>query len=230
VDPKTNRATIQTRGHKEEEFRGEREGSHPLLMPVTDNNMVSGGESAIRYRLAPRLMDLSAHSREEVMDEDPVTYRVMSEELEREGKLRPFGVVDGEKASDPRNYLYVEALLKNRTAVVSVHVHVRGESLWRSSDLGRLDYAISRDGWIRTTVELPPGTRPDQISEIGLACAVEPREDKKMPLSGTCSVERVSKAFLLDRAYLPQASIWSLPEPAEIPAGQMRVWAVQSGP
>jgi CheY-like chemotaxis protein len=229
VDPKTNRATIQARGHKEEEFRGEREGSHPRLMPVTDNNMVSGGESAIRYRIAPRLVDLRAHSREEVMDEDPVTYRVMSEELEREGKLRPFGVVDGEKVSDPRNYLYIEALLKNRDAAVSVHVHVRGETLWRSSDLGRLDYAISRDGWIRTTVELPPGTKPEQISEIGLACAVAPAEDRKMPLTGTCGVERVSKAFLLDRDYRPQSSVWSLPESAEIPAGQMRTWAVQIG-
>ncbi len=228
VDPATNRATIQARGHKEEEFHGEREGMHPLLMPVTDNNMVSGGQSAIRYRIAPQLVDLTAHSREQVMDEDPVAYRVMAEELERESKLRPFRVTDGEKVSDPRNYLYIEALLKNRNAAVSVHVRLQGEDSWRSSDLGRLDYAIARDGWIRTTVELSPGTKPDRISEIGISCAVAPPEDKKWALTGACGVERISKAFLLDAGYRPQTSLWSLSDSIEIPAGQMRTWKVNS--
>lgn len=228
VDPATNRALIQARGHKEQEFQGQREGMHPLLMPVTDNNMVSGGESAIRYRIAPRLVDLTAHSREQVMDEDPLTYRVMAGELEREDKLRPFGAIDGEKISDPRNYLYVEALLKNRRAGASVHVRLKGEGLWRSSDLGRLDYAIARDGWIRTTVELPPGTKPGGIAEIGIACAVAPPEDKKWALTGACEVERISKAFLLDANYHPQPALWSLSDSIEIPAGHMRTWKLAS--
>jgi CheY-like chemotaxis protein len=227
VDPATNRATIQARGHKEEEFHGEREDMHPLLMPVTDNNMVSGGESAIRYRIAPRLVDLTAHSREQVMDEDPVTYRVMAEELEREDKLRPFGVINGEKISDTRNYIYIEALVKNRNAALAVHVRLKGEGLWRSSDLGRLDYAIARDGWIRTTVELPPGTKPNRISEIGLACAVAPPQDRKWALTGACDVERISKIFLLDGTYRPQRPLWSLSDAIEIPAGEMRTWKLE---
>lgn len=162
------------------------------------------------------------------MDEDPVAYRVMAEELERESKLRPFRVTDGEKVSDPRNYLYIEALLKNRNAAVSVHVRLQGEDSWRSSDLGRLDYAIARDGWIRTTVELSPGTKPDRISEIGISCAVAPPEDKKWALTGACGVERISKAFLLDAGYRPQTSLWSLSDSIEIPAGQMRTWKVNS--
>jgi CheY-like chemotaxis protein len=228
VDPATNRATIQARGHKEEEFHGQREDLHPLLMPVTDNNMVSGGESAIRYRIAPRPADLTAHSREQVMDEDPLTYRVMAEELAREGKLREFGIIDGEKISDPRNYLYLEARLKTQSAALAVQVRLKEEGLWRSSDLGRLDYAVARDGWIRTTVELPPGTEPDSISEIGLACAVAPPEGKRWALTGACEVEQVSKAFLLDASYRPQRPLWSLSDSIHIPAGQMRTWKLNA--
>ena len=226
VNPQTHRATIQARGHKEEEFQGEHEGLHPLLMPVTDNNMVAGGTSAIRYRIAPRLVDLSAAPREKVMNDDPVMYRVASQELEREHKLRPFGVVDGEKISDPRNYLYIDAKVANRTSAVSAHVRLKNETFWRSSDLGRLDYGIERDGWIQTTIELPPGTTRDQIAEIGFSCAVMPETKEQMALTGACRVDQVRDVFQLDREYRPSTSIWSLPTGVDIPAGLMRVWSV----
>jgi CheY-like chemotaxis protein len=229
VDPKTHRATIQARGHKEEEFDGRREDEHPLLVPVTDNNMVAAGASAIRYQVAPILVDLSHDPREKVMNDDPVLYRVMSQELQREHKLRPFGVVDGEKVSDPRNYLYIDADVANRASAVSAHVRLKNESIWRSSDLGRTDYGIDRDGWIQTTIELPPGTGPQQIEEIGFSCAVAPQKNH-IPLTGLCKVNRVSSVFQLDRAYKPGPSIWSLATPVEIPAGVMRAWAAGAKP
>lgn len=84
----TDEATIQAKDHKEVPFRGKRVGRHPFLIPSTDNNMVSDeGTSPIRYQMAPLIADLSRHSREEVMDEHPLTYRVAAEELEREHKL-----------------------------------------------------------------------------------------------------------------------------------------------
>ena len=61
------------------------------------------------------------------MDEHPIAYRVMAQELKRENKLRPFGAVDGEKASDPRNYLYIEAKVSNRDSAIAVLVRLRGE-------------------------------------------------------------------------------------------------------
>ena len=73
-DLKTGRAIIQGKGHKDIAYGGKLEGQHPLLIPVTDNNMV-GDEvpSEVRYQIAPILVDLSAHSREQVMDDDPLT-------------------------------------------------------------------------------------------------------------------------------------------------------------
>jgi hypothetical protein len=182
------------------------------------------GSSPIRYQIPPYVMDLSAHSREQIMDEHPMAYRVMAQELTRENKLRPFGVVDGEKAGDPRNYLYVEAKVANRDSAVATLVRLRGENRWLSSHLGRNDYAISRDGWVRTTVELPPGTQAKQIEEIGFECLVSNEDRPEPPLAGTCRVERVSKMFLLDKEYRPGPSVWNLTTPVEIPTGHVHTF------
>ena len=189
-DGTLKRATMQGRGHQEVEFNGQREGAHPLMIPVTDNNMVSGeATSAIRYQIAPVEIDLTHHSRELIIDENPLAYRVMSQELLREGKLRPFGVVDGNKVSDPR----------------------------------REDYAMERSGWVRTTVELPPGTRANQVDEIGFLCVVVRTKDA-IPTAGACRVDELSKAFKLDTNYVPGKSIFHHEGAAEIPSGQMVSW------
>jgi CheY-like chemotaxis protein len=95
------RPTIQGNNHKEIEFHGKMDGFHPMLMPITDNNMIGEADNptSIRYQIAPNTVDLAGHSREQVMDQHPFAYRVMAQELKREGKLRPFGIVDGEKSA-----------------------------------------------------------------------------------------------------------------------------------
>lgn len=223
ADGSPGRTLIQVKDHKEVEFTGRYDGWHPLLAVATRNNMVSdAGESEARYQLAPREMSFAAHSREEAMDERPASYRAASEELAREGKLRPFGTVDGQKISDPRNYVVIEAKVENRQSAVAALVQVRGEDGWRASHLGRADYAIERSGWVRTTVELPVGTRTGDVAAIGFECFIAP--SREMPLGGECRVERVSKVFLLDTHYQPGASLWSMTEAAVIPAGQARLY------
>jgi len=217
------RATIQGRGHKEVEFEGRRDGRHPLLIPVTRNNMVSGeATSPVRFQLAPQVVDLSSSSRELVMDRNPFLYRVASWELAREDKLRPFGAVDGEKIGDPRNYVYIEAKVANRGSAVAALLRLKGENRWRSSHLGRPGFAIERDGWVRTTVELPPATTPDRVASIGFECiVVAPSKSAPLPDSGQCLVEQVSKAFFLDKDYRPGASFFGMTKPVEIPSGEI---------
>lgn len=215
------RSTVQGRDHKEEPFHGRHEEEHPVLIPSTDNNMVSGeGTSPIRYQIPPLAADLASHSREQIMDEHPIAYQVMGQELQRERKLRPFGTVDGETISDPRNYLYIEAAVRNRQSGIAALVRLRGEHRWFSSHLGRNDYAISRDGWVRTTVELPPGTTPDAIEEVGFECLVA-SEEKSQPLAGMCRFEAVSKVFMLDAGYSPRPALWKMTAPIQIPTGQI---------
>ncbi|MEK7751733.1 MAG: hypothetical protein AAB654_07435, partial [Acidobacteriota bacterium] len=218
------RATIQTKDHKEVEYRGPRDGAHPLLVPITDNNMVApGGSSPIRYQLAPVVVDLAAASREEVMDCHPILYRVMAQELAREDKLRPFGVLDGEKISDPRNYLYIEARIANRDSRSAFLVRLKGERRWRVSHLGKIELAIERDGWVRSTVELPPGTTPAQVAEFGFECLTK----EKMP-AGACRIEEIGKLFFLDREYRPDTSFWSLKPAADVPSGEILTWSFES--
>lgn len=225
ADGRVRRATIQAKDHKELEFRGKLDGSHPLLMPITDNNMIGEADAptAVRYQIAPILVDLAGHSREQVMDQHPFAYRVMAKELKREGKLRPYGIVDGEKVSDPIDYLYFEMKLANSEASVATLVRLKGAPRWYSSHLGHADYAIrtwkrnsaeSPKGFVRTTVELPPGTKADQIAEIGFECLVLDKASDSQ-----CGVEAVTKAFLLDGNYTPGPNVWTLATPIEIPAG-----------
>ncbi len=216
--------SIQAKDHKEIECCGRNEGSHPVLTVATDNNMVSGeGESPVRYRLAPVLVDLAGHSREQVMDERPWMYRIMAEELDREKKLRPYGVVQGEKVSDPRDYLYIEAQLANEETAVAFLARKKGEPLWRSSSLGRLDFAISRSGWVRTTIEMPPGTRPANIAAVAAECLVVPDEQGNWPQSHPCRVEAVTKMFFLGADYVPGPNIGRAAAARQIPAGEAAV-------
>jgi hypothetical protein len=135
--------------------------------------------------------------------------------------LRPFGTVDGQKVSDPRNYLYIEARVENQASGFVALARVKSENRWRLSNLGREDCAIERSGWVRTTIELPPGTKPSDVAGFGFGCVVV-----RPNLAGSCRVEAVSKAFFLDKQYIPQPSIWSRTEPVEIPSGQMVEYAL----
>ena len=216
-------AIVQGKDHVDRPFDGRYEDRHPLLMPITDNNMIGAAtaDATLRFQLAPVLVDLSTSSREAVMDAEPLTYAMMARELEREGKLRPFGTVKGENISDVRNYAFFEYRATHKQSAMTVQVSLRDGRVF-SGDLGRVDYAISRDGWVRTTVELPPHTKPADIATVGFHCIVAPpaKRGDPMPHSGTCELQRVSKMFLLDEQYRPGKSLLRMDKPVTIPSGQ----------
>jgi hypothetical protein len=210
------RAIVQGPEHKDLDFAGRYEASHPLLMPVTNNNMIGEAkDSPLRFQPAPLLVDLRDASRETVMDSNPATYTAMARELAREGKYRAFGSAEGQKISDVRNYAYIDYLATHTRSGMTAMVALRDGRVF-SGDLGIADYAITRDGWVRTTVELPPGTKPGDIASVGFACVVPP----KVTVAGTCRLERVRKAFFLDQLYRPGKSWFSLDKSVTIPTGQ----------
>jgi CheY-like chemotaxis protein len=198
-DGSLDRAIIQSRDHKDIAFTGPYAGTHPLLMPVTDNNMVAGeGPSPVRYQPAPVLADLSSASRETVMDANPITWLVMTSELVREGKLRPYGVERGEDISDPRNYLYIEANVNpNKAAIAFVVLHKNGKYYF--SHKGRTKDSIERSGWVRSTIELPPGTQPADLVSINPLCVYQP----KSPSDVSCGPTQIKSLFFLTKDKLP---------------------------
>lgn len=135
------------------------------------------------------------------MDRYPVTWTVMAKELIRENKLRPFGTVDGEKISDPRNYLYVDYSVVNDGTAVSAMVRLTDGREF-AGDLGQLTFGIDRTGWVRTTVELPPGTRRDRIQALGFQC-----KPKRPEGVGNCEIRALSGAFFLNADGRPEEPI-----------------------
>ena len=129
-------------------FNGKREGRHPLLWVSTDNNMVlDQGSTTVRYAPAPVSFSFDADSREAVMDAQPWLYRVMAQELAREGKIVP-GAAPGMGAiPDPRNFVYIEGCGVLNRAPLAFAVLAKGR--WIASDRGVPAYRIARDGCFR---------------------------------------------------------------------------------
>jgi len=199
------RAQLQTRNHKDVPYMGKRESLHPLLTVVTDNNMVAeDAPTAIRYQPAPVLVEMGQASREKVMDEHPFTYLISSRELEREGKLRSFGTVEGTKISAPENYLVVEMRVTNKDARIATLIRMAEDNFYRSSHISIYDMGIERSGWVRTAIELPPATQAAQVAEIAFECLPDP----KAVTAGVCRVDVIGKMFFLNAQQQPDANFW----------------------
>lgn len=210
-------------------FRGRMERLHPLILDATPNNdFTDTGYSPLEYRFMPVYTDLTQHSREELMDRFPWTYRVMAEELKRENKLRPFGTSEGTNVSDPGNYLYIEMKAENRDAGLVAWVKLKNNDRWYSSYRGRMDLVISRTGWYRTTVELPPHTTPGDIQYLALECVdmspLDLLQNNGAQPSGRSVLESLSKAFLLDLNYVPQKTLFEIHSPVTFHRGEMRTF------
>ena len=200
---------VQGAGHKDVTFEGPFERDRPVLVPVTRNNMVAGAKEKTgrRFDFDPISVDLSEHSREYVMDQKPETWKIMGEELKREGKLRPYGVVRGEDISDPANYVYVEFLSNQKAGGrVAVGFTLPGGKRVQMSHVGKAGNSVERSGWMRLATELPPGTTLADLGTVVFACYGK----------GSCVVERV--AFVELKGERKELD-WS--GPSEIKAGEI---------
>ncbi|MGA2630978.1 MAG: hypothetical protein ABSG54_12295 [Terriglobia bacterium] len=232
---KVQQEIFQGMDHDDRAFHGQRLGQHPLILVATPNNCFADtGYSVLQYHLLPVFADLSGDSREELMDRFPWTYSIMAQELEREGKLRPYDVTQGENISDPRNYLYVEMEAENRQSGLVVWVKLKGRPQWYSSHRGRWPLVISRSGWYRTTVELPPQTAPEAIESLALECVDlrDPRpfepDDEPLPPPAQSLLHKIGKAFLLEADYRPGKNILQVDRAITFHPGDMQTFPLDA--
>lgn len=205
------RTLIQTREHQDVPYDGPYFGLHPILVPVTDNNMVepvAGDAPPLRFQLAPMLADLAGGSRELVMDSEPFTYEIACKEIRREGKIRAPGAwIDGEKIADPALYFVAEFRAETQNAAVQLLYRFRGENLWRGSSLGIARNFIERGGWARTAVELADGRAFSEISEFAFQClSRRDLERQPVPKNGRCRIARLGKFLTFDSRCRPVAA------------------------
>jgi CheY-like chemotaxis protein len=219
--PASGETLIQTRGHQDVSYQGEHERLHPVLIPVTDNNMVEAApanQAGPLFRIVPVFADLSANSRELVMDTQPELYRITAAEMKREGKLRPPGGFDGESIADSRLYLVVEMNIENHNSAIQAVVRTR-DGLWHGSAVGIAKNFLERSGWARATVELPPGTRLADLTDLGAEClSRRDLERQPVPKNGRCAVHGFGRIFFLNEDYTPGARL-----PVTIPGWRFKV-------
>ncbi|WP_067461780.1 hypothetical protein [Actinomadura macra] len=199
--------------HATLKFTGRYEGDHPLLQTCTQNNNmcdVLTQEAPLRFLPDASATRPDGRAREVVMDREPWTYRVMAQEMVREGKIEKPSDPSTREVGDQRAYLFAEfaKTTGSPTGVgsvpgVALGVRLRSDParLYRS-DHDQPTWSIERDGVVATTVELPEGTALSDIAGIEAIRRPVGVGDNGAP----ATVTAVNRGFFLDGSYLPLPS------------------------
>ncbi len=199
--------SYQAREHETLPFRGVHDGWHPVLYDSTQNNNFADAmadPAPVRVRMVPAEAKLSGHSREMMMDHYPWTYAIAAKEMDREGKIE--GVADPKtaKLSDQRNYAYLEVCARQSGTELYFEIETRGRPRWFSSDHGDSRSRIGRSGCFRSTIELPAGTRGEDLLRLRIDCAPAPVPEGERPVASPAArLESVNLLFLLGSDYRP---------------------------
>lgn len=213
--------TFQGVRHETKNFNGQRTGGeHPLLAVASDNNNFSDlACSAVRFAPLPIRARLEAATRESVMDAYPATYRAMTEELQREGRISDTPS-DINTVADPREYLYVEAASEQSGAAVAFDVKLKGSPEVFKSDMGAPPLRIERSGYYRTGIRLPKGFAPESIESVTARCHSHPSTAS----GGTCGRLQLVRVLVLRPDFTMQALPFEKQSKATLAAGETRLF------
>ena len=136
------------------------------------------------------------------------------------------------KISDPRRFVFVEACgaVANAALAVAIgtldrqsatgSVLLQPDLTWTSSDRGRPEYRISRDGCFTIATPLAAGTRPADIRAIRVHAFDRPAARSGGPAApGFVNLTRINKVFMLDQTDQPGPSLLHWEGSAQVPAG-----------
>jgi hypothetical protein len=209
---------FQGRDHLIQPFAGAREGTHPVLHVVTDNNMFAErGGAPERVAPAPVPADLTGVSREAVMDAHPWTYVVSAREARREGRVESGAVPGDGKIPDPRRFAYLEACAESRDTALTFGVGIDGGDgvSFHDSDGGQPTFRIARspdhfpNGCFRGAVALPEGAgRIRALRFSAFSLRSKRAETPPGSASAAARVWRVNKLFLLGDDDYPGPSLF----------------------
>jgi len=189
-------------------FGGRREGRRPLLALESGELDEREGLAARRYAPAPFAFGFMGAPREAVMDANPWTYRVMIQELARQGLL----VADARQGSgripDPRRFAYVEACAELQDAVLALEVGVaRGDKLrWRESAQAGPEFRIARSGCFRSAVAL--GSPAETAAIRALRFRAFARSGETAAAGAGARLTRVNRVFALGHDGTPGPSLF----------------------
>lgn len=192
----------QGANHETKNFSGRKFGNHPLIFNQTiNNNFSDAGCSELRLALFPVRAELSSKSRETMMDENSWTYRIMTEELVREGRVNAARLNENTIAN-PRNYLYAEIYAELQNAAISVEAEMP-DGTRISSDDGNESLRVNRSGYVRIALRLPPefSKKKSPLSSLAVRChKISTAADKE----SVCHDVNPIKIVRLDANYYPR--------------------------
>lgn len=192
----------QGASHETKKFGGKRVfGSHPLIFNITVNNNFSDhGCSPMRFFPLPVRANLENGSRETVMDKFFWTYRIMAEEIIREGRVDPFNL-GANTVDDPRRYFFVEVRSNPDNAAISLKIEGDHETIYSDSNNSRL--RVERKGYFRIAVrQSARGMRDMFPTSITVVCSAVNSEKKGECLNtGIVKIGRLDKNFNLLEFY-----------------------------
>lgn len=192
---------IQGANHEVKNFGGNRVfGAHPVIYDATvNNNFADSGCSGLRTMLLPVRADLSRKSRETVMDENAWTYRLMAEEMQREGRIDPENLGENTIA-DLRDYVYAEVQSKPQNAAVAVEAKTAsGKTV--SSDDGKPVLRVNRPGFLRIALRMPREMRGKFPAEMAIGCYAATKKDGQ---ESVCKNLNLIKIVRLDENFRPR--------------------------
>ncbi|MFL6257282.1 MAG: hypothetical protein ACJ74T_19915, partial [Pyrinomonadaceae bacterium] len=207
--------------HETKNFNGQRtNGEHPLLAVASDNNNFSDlACSAVRFAPLPVNAQLETATRESMMDAYPATYRAMTDELRREGRISDTPS-DINTIADPREYLYVEAASEQTGAAVAFDVKLKGRADVFKSDMGEPRLRIERSGYFRTGIRLPKGFALDSVEAVTARCHSHPATAS----GGTCNHLKLVRVLILKPDFVPQALPLEKQPEASLAAGESKLF------
>jgi hypothetical protein len=195
--------------HETREFKGARfNGAHPLLAVASDNNNFSDQiQSGVQFALFPIAADLQDSSRETIMDRSPWTYRIVAEELSREGKVKG-DPVDINTIADPRNYIYVDLSAAQDGTSLSVEVKSPKQSNASLSDFGEPRLRIERSGTFRTAIRLASPESVTAVSTVVVHCfSATGHECKDVQVKGVSYLSRHYQPRFLKFQSVPKRNL-----------------------
>lgn len=166
-------------------FKGNYQGTHPIIMDDTQNDdVIDSGSGPLLFKMPSDYTLAPGEPEAEIMNQNPEWWRIMYEEIAREGKVDHGGngdipvqsipgvamdwlrvnlLGDVNQMADPRRYLYVQ--YHGNNVPVAAEVTLRDGKHY-FSDFGVSGVAIGYSGWNQTAVLLPKGTRTDDITNV----------------------------------------------------------------
>jgi len=217
--------TFQKVTHTTTNFTGQKLGLHPLLVVQSNNNNMEQDvtnidiKKNIRYALVPvYVSDLK--TREEVMDANPWIYRIANQEMERETilgapKMENPGDPTTSELSDYRNYLFLEFNIYSG-ADVKWRFGAQVNGVWYYSDHDTPSFRYTGNGWGRSAIELPAGTKPEDITNFSVEVFDIP--------SGETGIIKNYRCFMLGQDFIPIPDIIKLSQEYTLDANNPKVY------